>query len=607
MLLERIKDKLTQLALRFSSALIFCAFSPAAHGTSGSPLWTNFFKGPTASADVASALAVDLQGNVFVTGSSDFVEWATVKYSGAGVPLWTNRYRAGDLTGETPAIAVDSNGNVFVTGSYSTVAYANTGVPLWTNFFNGSASAVAVDSNGHVFVTGASYSYAGGFATVAYSSAGVRLWTNYYSGGNGVDEPLAIAVDRSGNVFVTGNSANFLALIDYATVAYSAMGVPLWTNRCNVGNLVQQNPAMAVDASGNVFVTGTSYSLMGDNYRSYYATVAYSNSGVPLWTNLWGNGFEVASSVAVDNDGHVFVTGISFSDFATLAYSSAGASLWTNSYQSAVGPVGIAVDNGGNVFIAGSSANDRDYLGYATVAYSGAGVPIWTNLVGEPRYASGAQSVAVDRSGNVFVTGTSFSEETFFDIATIKYSSSLPTAVIHVSPLANFSGDTNLLVIAAKNTNACVKLDGSASSDPDNSPLTYQWFNDLASVPFATGAAATDCLGLGPHNIRLIVANSRDATRSDTVRIEIISACGAAGIAEDEIERSNLPSNRKHPLLVALEAACQSFERGLPKPAINELEAFEHKVQAQVRGPDPALAGQLTAIAEAILTALRAP
>jgi len=42
-------------------------------------------------------------------------------------------------------------------------------------------------------------------------------------------------VDGSGNVFVTGDSASGSGFdtADYATIAYSNAGVPLWTNRYN--------------------------------------------------------------------------------------------------------------------------------------------------------------------------------------------------------------------------------------------------------------------------------------------------------------------------------------------------------------------------------------
>jgi DNA-binding beta-propeller fold protein YncE len=66
----------------------------------------------------------------------------------------------------------------------------------------------------------------------------------------GVFTPQPIAVDRSGNVFVTGGSSS-----GGTTVAYSNTGVPLWMNRVVNVSLSK----MAVDRSGNVFVTGSSY------------------------------------------------------------------------------------------------------------------------------------------------------------------------------------------------------------------------------------------------------------------------------------------------------------------------------------------------------------
>ncbi len=59
------------------------------------------------------------------------------------------------------------------------------------------------------------------YATIGYSSAGVPLWTNRYNGpGNGQDWAWALAVDASGNVIVTGFSYNGVDY-DYATIKYS--------------------------------------------------------------------------------------------------------------------------------------------------------------------------------------------------------------------------------------------------------------------------------------------------------------------------------------------------------------------------------------------------
>ena len=177
--------------------------------------------------DYARAVAVDSSGNVIATGDSwnDTVqEYATIAYSEAGAPLWTNRYHTpGSGNNFARAIAADSNGNVFVTGGaggFATIKYSNAGLPLWTNRYNGpsvfsssdTARAIAVDSGGNVIVTGDSYRdfVTRDIATIAYSNVGVPLWTNRYNGpANGDDVPLtkqSLALGSGGSVYVTGAS-----------------------------------------------------------------------------------------------------------------------------------------------------------------------------------------------------------------------------------------------------------------------------------------------------------------------------------------------------------------------------------------------------------------
>jgi hypothetical protein len=74
------------------------------------------------------------------------------------------------------------------------------------------------------------------------------------------------------------------------------------------------------------------------------------------------------------------------------------------------------------------------------------------------------------------------------------------------------------------------------------------------------------------------------------------SPCAGVGILVVLVENPSLPDNRKHPLLVSLGGACQSFERGHLNTGINQLQAFEHKVRAQVEKSDPALGRRLIAI-----------
>jgi Beta-propeller repeat len=97
--------------------------------TNGSWLWTNSFPPLVAPAppSAALALAVDSANNLFVTGYSPGTnsgnDIVTMKYGPNGNQIWLQRYHgpgSGDDAGT--AIAVDNNGNVYVTGYESTAA-----------------------------------------------------------------------------------------------------------------------------------------------------------------------------------------------------------------------------------------------------------------------------------------------------------------------------------------------------------------------------------------------------------------------------------------------------------------------------------------------------
>ena len=116
------------------------------YSSDGVPLWTNFYNGPGNGDDRALAVALDGSGNVVVTGFSTGIgsgyDYATIKYSSAGVPLWTNRYNGpGNSDDYAWTMAVDHSGNVIVTGwspgsggvdDYATVKYICVPSPVMT-------------------------------------------------------------------------------------------------------------------------------------------------------------------------------------------------------------------------------------------------------------------------------------------------------------------------------------------------------------------------------------------------------------------------------------------------------------------------------------------
>ena len=120
-----------------------------------------------------------------------------------------------------------------------------------------------------------------------------------------------MAVDGAGNVIVAGYARDSTGRSLCAVVSYSGSGAMRWTGLYSESSNNQANAnALATDSQGNVFVTGSTDIGSGP---SDYMTIAYSNNGVPLWTNLYngpGNSYDHAYAVAVNrSSGDVFVTG----------------------------------------------------------------------------------------------------------------------------------------------------------------------------------------------------------------------------------------------------------------------------------------------------------
>ncbi|MCK4231962.1 SBBP repeat-containing protein, partial [candidate division WOR-3 bacterium] len=99
----------------------------------------------------------------------------------------------------------------------------------------------------------------------------------YNGPGNGTDRAYSIAVDNSSNVYVTGCSKGSGTNMDYATVKYDSLGNELWVARYDApGNGWDRPNSIAVDNSGNVYVTGFS---KGSGTNMDYATIKYGPDG----------------------------------------------------------------------------------------------------------------------------------------------------------------------------------------------------------------------------------------------------------------------------------------------------------------------------------------
>jgi hypothetical protein len=363
---------------------------------------------------------------------------------------WVRRYN-GEANGEDKAVAlaVDHSGNVYVTGEspgsgtlfdFATIKYLSTGDTAWVRRYNGAANgedkarAIAVDDSGNVYVAGSSWGGATDldYLIISYDPDGIQLWARRYDGpAGGEDIAYALAVDDSGNVYVTGASSGSGTSHDYTTIKYYPSGDTAWVSRYNgPANGSDQACAVCVDDSENVCVTGFSW---GGLANLDYATVKYGPEGNQVWARRYNgasNGEDRAAALAVDDGGNVYVTGYSSSsgtlrDYLTIKYLPDGDTAWTARYD---GPANdrdeacaVALDHWGNACVTGFSWDSPTNLDYATVKYLPNGDTAWVRRYNGPEDEGDcAEAVAVDAFGSFYVTGAS-SGGTSQDYATIEY------------------------------------------------------------------------------------------------------------------------------------------------------------------------------------------
>ncbi len=427
------------------------------YDANGNVAWTAVTDAAGSSSDTAVAIKADSSGNFYVTGYNAS-KFYTIKYAHNGAVLWKATYQA---VGQTTGLALDGNGNVYITGyaanvvgnsmggsstgnDYVTIKYDTNGVQQWAQFYNSTANlsdmavAIAADSAGNVYVTGTSDNgNSTDYLTIKYDTTGAQKWTARYDGGS-TDTAAALTVDGSGNVYVTGYSFNSATALDFATVKYDSSGTQKWVALYDGGHGSDQAFAIAVDGSGNVIVAG---SVSGSATGYDFAVVKYDSGGAPLWARTYSDAglFDQANAVTVDSAGNIYATGYAANvagsntgnDYVTIKYDSGGTRQWIATYNGAGNgddeAKAIALDSSGNVYVTGYVTNNSSGIDFATIKYSNAGVQqqILT-YNGTGNGGDQAVSLAVDVNGSVYVAGTSLGATTSNDIVSLVYDNSYP-------------------------------------------------------------------------------------------------------------------------------------------------------------------------------------
>ena len=293
------------------------------------------------------------------------------------------------------------------------------------------SNSVAVDGFGNAYISGYTDGNLGGPNAGSYGDAylakynpeGILLWTKQL-GTSTDDGSNSVAVDNSGYAWISGatfgslggpNAGNWDAFL----ARYDPAGNLLWKNQIGT-YLWDHSRCVAVDASGNAYITGeTRDSLGGTNAGSRDAfLVKYDPAGNLLWTSET----DESKSVGVDKSGNVYISGwtngslddtIASGHDAFLAkYAPDGNLLWTKQL-SAVGANdtsnSVALDGDGNAYISGYTSGN---LGGSVVGgydaflakYDPSGNLVWTEQIGTVSNDFSA-CVTADLIGNVWISG----------------------------------------------------------------------------------------------------------------------------------------------------------------------------------------------------------
>ena len=383
----------------------------------------NTFLGGTGS-DESADIAVDANGNVYITGFSEFT-W--------GSPL-------NALAGDYDAYVAKLNSN---------------GVREWHTFVGGTAwdfaEDIALDGSGNIYITGVSQGTWGtpirafeGWADVfvaKYNTNGALQWSTFLGGG-GYDSGFGIALDGDGNVYVTGYSNGWGTPInphggsaeDAFVAKLNNNGILQWHTFLG-GTGLDEGFAIDVTATGDIFVTGESDATWGTPVAAHHgnddAFVArLNNAGTRQWhTFLGGQYAERGTGIGVDGNGNVYVAGFSWWGWGTpinahggglvdafvAKLNGNGSSQWHTFLGGTEDDTAwdLSVDNSGSIYVTGYSGATwgtpfRSFAGYydAFVAkFNGSGLRLWHTFLGGPGDDDG-NGITVS-NGKFYVAGYS--------------------------------------------------------------------------------------------------------------------------------------------------------------------------------------------------------
>lgn len=260
----------------------------------------------------------DAQGNVYAVGlfgdslsfgpykieAGSVTNSYIVKYSSSGEVQWAHGFGSahayyGDVIKKQSAVT-DAAGNSYIVlsfagkGNVGGIEYEPGGYIIKYNTNGGvdwvkksdlvtGWSIMTLDSQGNLLITG--YRYSGGWNTIISKFSKDGDFISFITENLGADAPQAITADASGNVYVTGYSASIvgniggteIAVGNYYLAKFNSAGSLQWA-KTGSGAETEMGIAVQADAAENVYITGTQKDIIGSVTEATYDGLTVSDA-----------------------------------------------------------------------------------------------------------------------------------------------------------------------------------------------------------------------------------------------------------------------------------------------------------------------------------------
>jgi hypothetical protein len=304
----------------------------------------------------------------------------------------------------------------------------------------------------------------------------------------------AVETDGDGFVYVAGATLNNAGNYDLLVSKYDAEGNVLWTDQYDgTGNGDDAAVALAVDANGYVFVTGTTFTSSTDTLD--VVTIGYDDTGNRDWLEVYSGADELAdfgTCIAVTNNA-VYVGGSATStsdglDFLALKYNLSGVLQWdTQQDFNSLSDVCTKLTLGDkDMYLAGATNTTGFDWDMLTMSFD-----MTTGTFGSDATASGgsvgfAHVRAMDRDldGNIYLTGTVANMSTGYDIHTVKIDTFMNVVWdVDYSSSGNHDDEGNALAIDPSNGN--VYVGGFKDVSGQGTDFVTLMYNDAGSLQWS--------------------------------------------------------------------------------------------------------------------------